>query len=445
MKGGRSVGVPGTLALLHEAHDRWGKRQWASLLQPAIRKAREGFEISPRLSASITGAALQGLGDFPEAKAYFFTDLGLPKVPGTVLKNPDFADTLDLIATRGIRPFYTGSIAQDIVKAVRTETNTGELTLQDLADYRVIERAPVCAPYRGYDICGMGPPSSGALTVGQILMLLEHFDMPSLSPANGREIEGRHLFAEAAKLAYADRALYMADSDYVRVPTRGLLDPAYMTARAQMIDQGKAMEKAAPGNPPWRESSLRSPDTDPERPGTSHIVIRDSYGNAASMTTTIETGFGSRVMVRGFLLNNELTDFSRAPSKDGRPIANRVEAGKRPRSSMAPTIVLKDGEPVLLIGSPGGSRIINYVAQSLVAILDWGLSPAEALALPHVVNRNGATDVETGAEGYEEPLAALGHEVNVRNLNSGLHAILIGGDRLIGAADPRREGTAMGD
>ena len=236
----------------------------------------------------------------------------------------------------------------------------------------------------------------------------------------------------------------MADSDFVRVPTRGLLDPAYMTARAQLINPLAAMDKGVAGNPPWRESALRAPDTDPERPGTSHIVIRDSYGNAASMTTTIETGFGSRVMVRGFLLNNELTDFSRAPSKDGRPIANRVESGKRPRSSMSPTIVMKDGEPHLLIGSPGGSRIINYVAESIIAILDWGMDPATAFGRPHVVNRNGATDVETGGEGYVPGLEALGHTVKPRDLNSGLHAILIKDGKLIGAADPRREGKAMG-
>jgi gamma-glutamyltranspeptidase/glutathione hydrolase len=278
-----------------------------------------------------------------------------------------------------------------------------------------------------------------------MLMLLEHFDMPGLSPAAGREIEGRHLFAEAGKLAYADRALYMADSDYVRVPTRGLLDPAYMTARAQLISPDGVIEEGFAGNPPWRDATLRAPDTDPERPGTSHIVIRDSFGNAASMTTTIETGFGSRVMVRGFLLNNELTDFSRASAdEDGRPIANRVESGKRPRSSMAPTIVMKDDVPYLLIGSPGGSRIINYVAESLVAILDWQMDPATALALPHVVNRNGATDVEVGGEAFVEGLEALGHEVNVRDLNSGLHAILIKDGKLTGAADPRREGKAMG-
>lgn len=446
VKGGRSVGVPGTLALLDAAHGRWGNQPWADLFQPALKLAEDGFEVSPRLAASIEGAAEKGLADFPATKAYFFDGTGKPLAAGTLLKNPDFADTLNMIAIEGPDTFYKGVIAEDIVAAVQTETNAGELTRDDLSNYQVIERAPVCAPYRGYEVCGMGPPSSGALTVGQMLMLLEHFDMPGLSPAEGREMEGRHLFAEAGKLAYADRAMYMADSDFVRVPTKGLLDPAYMTMRAQLISPDSVIEEGSAGNPPWRDAALRAPDTDLERPGTSHIVVRDSFGNAASMTTTIETGFGSRVMVRGFLLNNELTDFSRAPAgEDGRPIANRVEGGKRPRSSMAPTIVMKDGAPYLLIGSPGGSRIINYVAESIIAILDWGLDPAQALSLPHVVNRNGATDVEEGGgEVYVEPLEALGHKVNVRNLNSGLHAILIAGDTLVGAADPRREGKAMG-
>jgi gamma-glutamyltranspeptidase/glutathione hydrolase len=445
VKGGRSVGVPGTLALLEEAHNRWGKQPWADPIQPAMRLAGEGFAVSPRLASSIKGASERGLGDFAGARDYFFDKDGTPLEAGETLRNPEFAETLNLIATQGSKVFYEGLIAEDIVAAVKTETNAGELTRDDLSGYEVIERAPVCAPYRSYDVCGMGPPSSGALTVGQMLMLLEHFDMPGLSPAAGREIEGRHLFAEAGKLAYADRALYMADSDYVRVPTRGLLDPAYMTARAQLISPDGVIEEGYAGNPPWRDAMLRAPDTDPERPGTSHIVIRDSFGNAASMTTTIETGFGSRVMVRGFLLNNELTDFSRAPAdEDGRPIANRVESGKRPRSSMAPTIVMKDDVPYLLIGSPGGSRIINYVAESLVAILDWQMDPATALALPHVVNRNGATDVEVGGEAFVEGLEALGHEVNVRDLNSGLHAILIKDGKLTGAADPRREGKAMG-
>jgi len=444
VKGGRSVGVPGTLALLDAAHGRWGKQPWADTIQPALRLAEKGFEVSPRLSASIKGAAEKGLADFDAARAYFFDKDGAPLAAGTTLRNPAFAETLNLIATQGPEVFYKGLIAEDIVAAVKTDTNAGELTRDDLSAYEVIERAPVCAPYRVFDVCGMGPPSSGALTVGQMLMLLEHFDIPGLSPETGREIEARHLFAEAAKLAYADRALYMADSDFVRVPTRGLLDPAYMTSRAQLIDPDGVMETGAAGNPPWRDAALRAPDTDLERPGTSHVVIRDSYGNAASLTTTIETGFGSRVMVRGFLLNNELTDFSRAPSKNGRPIANRVEGGKRPRSSMAPTIVMKDGAPYLLIGSPGGSRIINYVAESIIAILDWGMGPAEAFSLPHIANRNGSTDVETGGEAYATALEAMGHEVKIRDLNSGLHGILIKNGQLIGAADPRREGKAMG-
>jgi gamma-glutamyltranspeptidase/glutathione hydrolase len=444
VKGGRSVGVPGTLALLDAAHQRWGKQPWADPIQPALRLAEKGFEVSPRMAASIAGASEKGLKDFTAARDYFFDEDGAPLTAGTLLRNPAFAETLTLIANQGPEVFYNGIIAEDIVAAVKTKTNPGELTREDLSAYKVIERAPVCAPYRAFDVCGMGPPSSGALTVGQMLMLLEHFDIPGLSPAEGREIEARHLFAEAAKLAYADRALYMADSDFVRVPKRGLLDPAYMTTRAQLIDPDGVMEIGVAGNPPWRDAALRAPDTDPERPGTSHVVIRDSYGNAASLTTTIETGFGSRVMVRGFLLNNELTDFSRAPSKNGRPIANRVEGGKRPRSSMAPTIVMKDGAPYLLIGSPGGSRIINYVAESIIAILDWGMDPAAAFSLPHITNRNGATDVETGGESYAAALEALGHEVNIRDLNSGLHGILIKDGKLIGAADPRREGKAMG-
>jgi gamma-glutamyltranspeptidase/glutathione hydrolase len=443
--GGRSVGVPGTLALLEAAHDRWGLLAWSGLVRPVARMADEGFVISPRLEASIAGAAARGLGEFDATRAYFLRDDGTAKRAGDRLVNRAFAKTLRVVAAKKSAALHHGSLAGEIVDAVKTEKNAGILTREDLASYEVIERAPVCAPYRGYDVCGMGPPSSGGLTVGQILMMLEHFDMAAYAPGSGREAQGRHLIAEAEKRAYADRGLYMADADFVRMPG-GLLDPAYMTLRAQGISRDTAGGTAEAGNPPWREAELRAPDTDPERPGTSHVVIRDSYGNAASLTTTIETGFGSRVMVGGFLLNNELTDFSRAPSRDGRPVANRVEAGKRPRSSMAPTIVMKDGEPVLLIGSPGGSRIIGYVAQALVAVLDWQMPLDAALALPHVVNRNGeTTDVEEGAEGLAAGLAAMGHDVSLRNLNSGLHAIMIDGVRLTGAADPRREGVALGE
>ena len=439
--------MPGTPALMEAMHGRWGRLDWAATLRPAIALAENGFEVSPRLSASITGAALTGLRTYEAPRRYFFSPIGLPLRAGTRLTNPAYAETLRLMAAEGAKPFYEGEIAAAIVDAVRTESNPGILTAEDMAAYEVIERPPVCAPYRGRRVCGMGPPSSGGLTVGQILMLLGHFDMAPLAPGTPREAEGRHLIVEAAKRAYADRALYMADSDYVTVPVSGLLDPGYMTLRAQGMDRDAATAEAKAGNPPFRTLPTLGADPTPERPGTSHLVAIDRYGNAASMTTTIETGFGSRVMVRGFLLNNELTDFSRAPENAGRPIANRVEGGKRPRSSMAPTIVFRDGEPELLIGSPGGSRIIGYVAEALVAVLDWQMPLGEALALPHVVNRNGPTDAEpTLDEAALDGLRALGHEVKLRDLNSGLHAILIGEDgTLTGAADPRREGVALGD
>jgi gamma-glutamyltranspeptidase / glutathione hydrolase len=445
VNGGGSVGVPGTLAMLELAHRMYGRQAWDTLFEPAIGHAGKGFKISARLAASIGWAGKKGLANFPEAAAYFFNVDGTPKAQDTVLTNPALAETFRSIAKGGAKVFYDGPIAGDIVAAVQgTTDNPGVMTLADLASYKAKVRAPVCAPYRDYDICGMGPPSSGALTVGQIFGLLEHFDLPGIGPAP----EAAHLFAEASKLAYADRGLYMADSDFVRMPTKGLLDPSYLTIRAQKIQRSQAMDKAKPGNPPWRDAALWSPDTQTERPGTSHFVIRDGDGNAVSMTTTIETGFGSRVMVRGFLLNNELTDFSFVPERDGRPIANRVQGGKRPRSSMAPTIVLKDAEPMLLVGSPGGSRIIEYVAQTLIGVLDWGMNPQAAINVGHVVNRNGATDLEagTGAADLKEHLIELGHEVRVRDLNSGLHAILIRRDgQLLGGADPRREGVVLGE
>ncbi len=443
--GGRSVGVPGTLRLLEVVHGKHGKTAWSDLFQPTIELAEQGFEISPRLAKSIAAAQEKGLDRFPAAKAYFFKEDGTPKEAGSLLKNPAFAATLKAVATGGADAFYKGDIASDIVAAVKETTdNPGILTLEDFANYEVKQRAPVCMDYRAHKVCGMGPPTSGGLTVGQILSILSHFDLPAMGPGP----EAAHLFAEAGKLAYADRGLYMADSDFVKMPTKGLLDVDYLASRAALIKRDGAMGKATAGTPPWKDAALRSPDETLERPGTSHFVIRDSYGSAVSMTTTIETGFGSRVMVRGFLLNNELTDFSRAPEKDGKPIANRVEGGKRPRSSMSPTIVFDaSGEPVLLIGSPGGSRIINYVAKTLVAVLDWEMDIQKAIDLGHFVNRNGATDLEEGTEaaGYKEALEALGHEVKIRDLNSGLHGIVIAKDGLVGGADPRREGLVLGD
>jgi gamma-glutamyltranspeptidase/glutathione hydrolase len=445
MAGGRSVGVPGTLRMLEMAHQRYGREPWGRLFDPAIAHAEKGFAISPRLAASIGWAANKGLAAFPEAAAYFFNADGTPKPEGAILTNPALAETFRILARDGADALHQGSIAEAIVAAISaTPDNPGVMTLEDLRTYKAKQREPVCAAYRGHDVCGMGPPSSGALTIGQILGMLEHFDLAGIGPSP----EAAHLFAEASKLAYADRALYMADSDFVRMPTKGLLDQNYLTIRAQHIRRGAAMEKAEAGNPPWWDASLQAPDTEVERPGTSHFVIFDGEGNAVSMTTTIETGFGSRVMVRGFLLNNELTDFSFRPAVNGRSVANRVEGGKRPRSSMAPTIVLRDGKPVLLIGSPGGSRIIAYVAQAVIGILDWGMDPQAAINIGHVVNRNGATDLEAGTDAADlaGPLTMLGHEVQVRDLNSGLHAIQIGPDgKLVGGADPRREGVVLGD
>lgn len=443
--GGQSVGVPGTLRLLEIAHQKFGKTPWKTLFEPAIELAEDGFNISPRLAGAIRGSQKRGLDKLPTTRAYFFSADGTPLPQGHLLKNPAFAKTLRAIGADGATAFYTGEIAQSIVAAVdETSLLPNNITLSDLEHYEAKMRAPVCVDYRGYDVCGMGPPTSGGLTVGQTLGLLAPYDVREM----GWNAEFAHLFAEASKLAYADRGLYMADADYVPVPVKGLVDRDYLKSRAKSINRRQSAGKAKPGKPPAKQTLRWAPSVNPDRAGTSHIVIRDKFGNALSMTTTIESGFGSRVMVHGFLLNNELTDFDRQPEKDGRLVANRVEGGKRPRSSMAPTIVLKNGEPYLLIGSPGGSRIINYVAKSIVAILDWEMDPQDALETGHFLHRNGKTlDLERGtsAAAFSETLEALGHTVAARDLNSGLHAILIKGGKLIGAADPRREGIALGE
>lgn len=436
--GGRSVGVPGTPMLLEVLHRAHGTMDWAGLLQPAIETAETGFTVTQRMADSVAGA--RGLDTFVTAAEYFMPD-GAPIAEGAVLNNPDYAETLRLFAEQGAAPFYTGEIAEDIVAAVRTNINPGMLTLDDFSAYEVVERDPVCIDYRAYDVCGMGPPSSGGLTVGQILGLLEPFDLAGI----GESVEARHLFAEASRLAFADRGLYMADSDFVAMP-EGLLDKSYLSERARLIDPDASMGRAQPGTPPWDAAMMLAPDTDRPKAGTSHFVIIDRAGNQISATTTIENGFGSRIMTRGFLLNNELTDFAFSPQADGMPVANRVEPGKRPRSSMAPTVVLDDGEPVLLTGSPGGANIIDYTALSIIAILDWDMDPQDAIDLAHVTNLNGPTRVEEGddAQAMADGLAALGHEVTINNLNSGLHVIKITDEGLIGAADKRREGLAMG-
>ena len=438
--GGRSVGTPGTTALMQAAHDRWGKLPWQELLQPAIDLAEAGFEVSPRL-AGLVAEDVERLGRF-EATADYFLPEGVPVEVRAILKNPAYAETLRLLAAGGGDAFYSGEIAQDIVATVRSAPgNPGVLSALDMSIYSVKERPPVCAPYRAHDVCGMGPPSSGALTVGQILGMLERYDLS----AGPDDVTVRRLIGDASRLAFADRDRYMADSDFVPVPVKGLVDPAYLAERAALLSGDRALEDVAPGEPAFDHALIWADDESLELPSTSHFVIVDAAGNVASMTTTIENGFGSRLMVRGFLLNNELTDFSFRSHKDGVPIANRVAPGKRPRSSMAPTIVMKDGAPVLAIGSPGGSRIIGYVAQSIIAHLDWGMDVQQAVSVPHAVNRFGTYDLEEGtsAEALTAPLTDLGFEVGARPLTSGLHAISVG-DMLRGGADPRREGIALG-
>lgn len=440
--GGRSVGTPGTIKLLQHTHQRLGKLPWKALFEPAINLAKNGFVVSPRL-AQLVANDQDYLQRSAQAKTYFFNQDGSPIKAGQNLKNPAYADTLSLIADQGASAFYHGKIAKDIVKTVRgVEATPGVLSTMDLATYQVKEREPVCAPYRQYSICGMGPPSSGALTLGQIMGMLSHYPIADMGPEN---IQSWRLLGDASRLAFADRGKYMADSDYVPMPTEGLLAADYIEQRATLLKGETALSTTAAGKPPWSHAMNYALDESIELPSTSHFSIVDKDRNMVSITTTIENGFGSRLMVRGFLLNNELTDFSFRSHADGVPIANRIEPGKRPRSSMAPTIVMKDGEPYMAVGSPGGSQIIGYVAKTLVAHLDWGLNLQQAINLPNMNNRFGAFELEQGttAEQWAPKLEQLGFKVKVKELNSGVQAIRVDGKSLTGAADPRREGKVI--
>jgi len=446
IEGGRAVATPGIPALLAEAHKRYGKLPWADLFEPAIRLAEEGFTVTPRMAMLLKGFR-RILETKPDMRATFFRD-GEPLKAGDHFRNPALAGTLRVLAAKGPDAFYRGDLGQALVKRL-AEAAAGQdfatVTAEDLAAYKVVEREPVCAPYRAYTVCGMAPPSSGGVAVQQILGLLERFDLKATGAEDPRTW---HLFAEASKLAYADRDRYVGDPDFVPVPVRGLLDRGYLADRSRLIDPAKAAPTpVAAGEPPFRQGALPADGAEMDIPSTSHLSVVDGTGMTVAFTTSVEFAFGSSILSGGYVLNNQMTDFSFLPERGGRPVANAVAGGKRPRSSMAPTIVFgPDRRPLLVAGSPGGSAIIDYVAQTVVAVLDLGLDPAQAVNQPRIINRNGPTIVEDGpwAPALKAGLEALGQQVQLHSVPSGLHVIRITPDGLQGGADPRREGVALG-
>jgi len=446
---GRSVGAPGVLAALKLAHDKYGKLPWAELFVPAITLARGGFQVSPRLAKLLAESDPASFA--PAARAYFFDPAGRPRPQGYKLSNPALASTLEAIARDGLSAFYEGGITRDIAAAVRSDPRgPGKLTTDDLANYRAKLREPVCVLYRSFDVCGAAPPSSGAVTVGQVLALIEPFDIGSDPLA----VLPVHRIVEAERLAFADRARYLADPDFVPAPVAGLLDKSYLAQRRALIDPTRARGEVTAGTPLNTRQGAYGSDATLENVGTSHISIVDDDGNAISMTTSIEHAFGSRLMVRGFLLNNELTDFSFVPVDDeGRPVANRVEPGKRPRSSMDPTMIFASGEAAgdrrlrFLLGSPGGPGIILFDLKAIIALLDWHLDPQAATALANFGSTGGPFLLQPGREwdALADGMAKLGHEVERFDFISGLAIIAVTPEELKGGADPRREGVALGD
>ena len=456
--GGRSVGVPGVLRALELAHRDHGKLAWQTLFEPAIRLAREGFPLSPRLHNQLVHDPF--LQQSPAMAALYLDAQGQVKPVGTRLRNPELADTLALIAKAGAGALYRGELAQAIATAVQGSANPGSLSLADLARYRAKPRAPLCTDYHRWRVCGM-PPPAGGLTVAQTLGILQALEArdpawalaplrpvpTSLPAAQEPRPEAVHLIAEAERLAYADRAQYVADPELVPVNVKGLLDPGYLASRAQQVGE-RSLGKATPGIPPGPTLAW-APDRSPLRISTSQVVAADAWGGALSMTTTVESYFGSHLMVKGFMLNNQLTDFSFVPREKGLPVANRVEPGKRPRSTMSPTLVFDrdSGELVAALGSPGGSQIAGYVVKTLVGLLDWQLDAQAAAGLPNFGSRNGPTELERGetTTGLRKALEARGHEVREDEMTSGIQVIRRVGSGWQGGADPRREGAALGD
>ena len=440
IESGRSVGVPGAVRMLELAQRRHGRLPWKRLFEPAIRLAESGFPMSPRLNRLLEMES--ALRNDPAARTLYY-DGDRAKPVGTRIVNRDYAATLRAIARSGAGALHSGPIAQDIVQAVRSHAQPGDVTLEDLAQYRALERAPLCGPYRTFRICSMAPPSAGGIAVLQILGVLERTPFARAAPNSADAV---HYFSEAGRLAYADRLRYVADPAFVPQPVAGLLSPAYLDQRARLVGE-RSMGRAQPGTPVagWRP---RGDGVETEIAGTTHFSIVDRRGDAVAMTTTIEDAFGSRIMARGFLLNNQLTDFTFAPQSEGRLVANRVEPRKRPRSSMTPVLVFDADDSLRMVGgSPGGVAIINYVAKALVATLDWKLDVQAAASLPNFGSRNGPTELER-ATLYEllgPQLRERGHEVQMLDFTSGLHLIerVKGGWR--GGADPRREGVPRGD
>jgi gamma-glutamyltranspeptidase/glutathione hydrolase len=439
--GGRSVGVPGNIALMGEAHRRWGKLRWKRLFQPAIRLAEQGYVVTPRL-AGVIGNMKNLWADFPAAQAIYWKE-GRPVKAGETVRNPALAALLRRVAARGPKAFYSGQNAAAIVDATASsKRNPAIVTLQDIVSYKAKERDAVCVPYRVYTLCGMGPPSSGATTVFQILGMVERFDLQALGKDNP---DAWHLIGEAMRLAYADRETYLGDPDFVSVPVSGLLDRDYVAARSALISVEKALGRYEAGSPPG--AGPRTSGISGEAAGTTHFVAVDRKGNVASMTSTVEGPFGSQLVANGYFLNNELTDFTWVPERNGAPVANRVEPGKRPLSSMSPTIVFdRSGAPVFAVGAAGGKRIIMQVAKTLIARLDWGLSAHEALAAPNIYFTRDALLVEadTPLAAMQVALAAKGQTVVASDLMpSKANAAELTPQGWRGAADPRSDGNAL--
>ena len=470
---GRSIGVPGIVRLMQDIHAEHGKTGWRDLFDPAVTLADDGFDISPRLAGAIADSAEHLKAD-PQAAEYFLNSDGGPKTEGTRLTNPAYAKTLGGIASDP-QSFYTGAVADAIVAAA-ADTSGGrtpsQMTAEDLAGYTVKKREALCSPYRGKEICGMPPPSSGGIAVAATLGILEHFVMADHKPGDidlngGRpSVMGVHLISEAERLAYADRDKYVADADFVPLPggtPNTLINSDYLTGRAALMSEQRSMGTAKPGE--FGPPTAPLPPT-PEH-GTSQISIIDAQGNAASMTTTVESVFGSYHMVDGFILNNQLTDFSAEPTgPDGAPVANRIQPGKRPRSTMAPTLVFDQPAPgrpgakgplYAVVGSPGGGAIIQFVVKTIVGMLDWGLDPQQAVSMVDFGAANTPKTnvggehpaIDTSDNGDHDPLVVglrkLGHQVDLADQSSGLSAIVRADDGLVGGADPRREGLVMGD